>query len=162
MDKVKEIYKILENVKDPKFKKSLMELEMVEEVKVENSIVKLKILLPDERYPQKNRIKDNILSALQRLEGIENVEINFTEMHADEKRKILEKENPLKVNHPFWGTNIIAVGSGKGGVGKSTVTANLAFALQREGNKVGIIDRISDLHIPRLMGLEEEGSGERH
>jgi ATP-binding protein involved in chromosome partitioning len=157
MDTREKVYQVLKKVQDPELKKSLVELEMVEEVIVEGSTARIKIALTTKGCPMKNKIKGDITDALQNIKEIDHVEITFGEMTPQKKKKIMARCNPLKINPAFNNAHVIAIGSGKGGVGKSTFTANLAFALQNLGYKTGIMDAdVYGFSIPRLMGLEGE------
>ncbi|HBT20215.1 MAG TPA: MRP family ATP-binding protein [Peptococcaceae bacterium] len=155
MDLKEKIYKALEKVQDPELKKSLVELGMVEEVEAEGGSAKIKIVLTTKGCPLKNKIKSDVEQAVLEIEGIKEVEVIFGEMSPEMKKRIFFNLDMEKIAQVFKNTNVVLVGSGKGGVGKSTLTANFAFAAGKLGFNVGILDAdFYGFSIPRLVGLE--------
>ncbi|AEB11615.1 Mrp/NBP35 family ATP-binding protein [Marinithermus hydrothermalis] len=135
----------LRGVNDPELHKDLVSLGMVEQVVVDGRKVAVKINLTTPACPLKGQIEGEVRAALERI-GAEHVEITFG----------ASVRGPQQL--PLPGVkNVVAVGSGKGGVGKSTVAVNLAIALSQEGARVGLLD--GDIYGPsqaRMLGLEGE------
>ncbi|MBN2909309.1 Mrp/NBP35 family ATP-binding protein [Polycladomyces sp. WAk] len=162
----------LRDVKDPEINKSLVELNMIRNIRIQGKKVSLDVILTIQGCPLKERIREDVVQSIQAL-GAEDVDVRFGSM-TDEERSSLsarlqaERRGPSAAGGPMPGqpispllaedspTRFIAVASGKGGVGKSTVTVNLAVALAREGKKVGIIDAdIYGFSVPDMMGIEQ-------
>ena len=153
MDK-KDIIEALKKVYDPELNKNLIELNMVKNISEKNGKVKVEVALTTMACPMKNTMKDDIVNELSSLYGVKEVEVEFGEMTDIEKQSIFGK--PESLNN-FQNTTVLAIGSGKGGVGKSTVTANLAVTLSNMGYNVGLIDAdILGYSIPQIMGIKEE------
>lgn len=150
------IYEGLKKVDDPEIKKSLVELDMISDVVVEEGNVIVNVTLTTMGCPLKNTISDDIEKELKKIEGIDEVEVVFGEMTPEQKQKLVEKLQGKKENKdPFKDTRVIAIGSGKGGVGKSTVTANLAVELSQMGYNIGLIDAdILGHSIPQILGIK--------
>ena len=130
----------LRNLPDPEIGRSLGELGMLRGVQVgENNAVVVQIELPTPAYPRRERITDAVTEALATVPEIGPITVDFT---AIVKGKNTGGSIGLKVK------NVIAVGSGKGGVGKSTVATSLAFGLQHLGCKVGLLD--ADVYGPSV------------
>ncbi|MEN9715856.1 MAG: hypothetical protein RJA35_1323 [Actinomycetota bacterium] len=113
--------------------------------------------------PAANKIEAEVIAALESVAGVGNARANMTVMNTDERTALKEKlraVKPARVN-PFDETSltrVLLIGSGKGGVGKSSVTANLAMALAAQGNRVGLIDAdIFGFSIPGQVGLGSAG-----
>ncbi len=154
LDKEK-IYKVLKNVKDPELKRSLIELNMIKDIFIEDGKVKIHVALTTMGCPLKNKIKEDIIKEVKTVNGVEEVIVEFGEMSKEDKEKIFGSEEP-SINS-FENTTILAIGSGKGGVGKSTVTANLAVTLSHKGYNVGLLDAdILGYSIPQIMGIKNE------
>ena len=146
------IVKALGNVNDPELGKSLVELNMVQTVSFDSGVAKVTVALTTVGCPLKATMKDDIVSELKKIDGVEDVEVEFTQMSQEDLEKVMEKK--INISND---TTIVAVGSGKGGVGKSTVTANLAATLNNLGYKVGVIDAdILGYSIPQIMGIKDE------
>lgn len=146
------IVEALKNVNDPELGRSLVELNMIQTVSFDSGVVKVTIALTTMGCPLKATMKDDIVRELKKIDGVEGVEVQFTQMSQENLEKIMEKK--INISND---TTIIAVGSGKGGVGKSTVTANLAATLNNLGYKVGVIDAdILGYSIPQIMGIKDE------
>jgi ATP-binding protein involved in chromosome partitioning len=142
-----QVRNVLRNVNDPEIGRSLMDLDMVHEVQVgDGNAVTISVQLPTTAYPRRERMTQAIQAVLAaKLPDVGPVEVRFSS-------KVKGKQSGgaigLKVQ------NVIAVGSGKGGVGKSTVAASLAVGLQMSGAKVGLMD--ADIYgpsIPHLLGV---------
>jgi Mrp family chromosome partitioning ATPase len=147
------IRQALEKVMHPGLKRNLVELGMVRDVEVQDSQVNFTLALPSLASSLKDQIVAEAKAAVLAVDGVKEVEVELTEMSAEEKKRILPNHDQPGVAERFNRIeHIIAVMSGKGGVGKSLVAGLLAVALRREGHQVGVLDAdITGPSIPRMF-----------
>jgi len=153
------IRKALGNVIDPELHKPLPELGMVESVDFSAGVAKIGILLTIVGCPMKDRLKADITKALSKIEEVKSIEVIFGVMNEEQRNNVKKlirggREKFIPFAQPDSLTRVLGIASGKGGVGKSSVTVNLAVAAAKRGLKVGILDADVYGHsIPRLMGI---------
>ena len=159
MSTIEAINKALNNVIDPELHKPLPELGMVESVDFKEGKAVIRILLTIVGCPMKDRLKNDIDKALVEISEIKTIEVIFGVMSEEQRnnvKKIIRggREKFIPFAQPDSLTRVLGIASGKGGVGKSSVTVNLAVAAALQGLKVGILDADVYGHsIPRLMGM---------
>jgi ATP-binding protein involved in chromosome partitioning len=146
----------LRAVQDPELHRSIVDLNMVEDILLDGDSITAKIKLTIPACPLKNKINQDVTEALAKLEGVGRVKVEFGAMTPDERvnlrKQILGDAKDDTV--PHIADKLIAISSGKGGVGKSTVTANLARAFAESGMKVGVLDAdVYGFSIPRMLGV---------
>ena len=148
-----QVRQALEKVMHPGLKRNLIELGMVRDVKIQDSQVKFTLALPSLASSLKDQIVAEARAAVLSLDGVKEVGVELTEMSAEEKKRILPDQDQPGVAERFNHIeHIVAVMSGKGGVGKSLVAGLLAVALRWEGHQVGILDAdITGPSIPRMF-----------
>lgn len=155
-----QVVQALEEVQDPELGKSLVELGMVHDVEVDDGAVCFTLALTTLPCPLRDSIVEDARQAVLGVDDVKSVDVELREMTKEEKQRIwpehpeeqttgvAEKLNDVK--------HVIAVMSGKGGVGKSSVAALLAVALRRRGNRVGVLDAdITGPSIPKMFGLHD-------
>ncbi|MCS6964296.1 Mrp/NBP35 family ATP-binding protein [Thermoflexus sp.] len=141
-----QVLDVLRRVKDPELGRDIVSLGMVREVRVEGDRVALTVVLTTPACPLTERIEADIREALQALPGVRAVDLRMTAQVPSHAR--LQTIEGLTIK------NILAVGSGKGGVGKSTMAANLAVALAGMGAVVGLMDAdVYGPNIPEMLGV---------
>ncbi|MCS7251672.1 MAG: Mrp/NBP35 family ATP-binding protein [Thermoflexus sp.] len=141
-----QVLDVLRRVKDPELGRDIVSLGMVREVRVEGDRVALTVVLTTPACPLTERIEADIREALQALPEVRAIDVHMTAQVPSHAR--LQTIEGLTIK------NILAVGSGKGGVGKSTVAANLAVALAGMGAVVGLMDAdVYGPNIPEMLGV---------
>ncbi|MFD0865184.1 Mrp/NBP35 family ATP-binding protein [Tessaracoccus lubricantis] len=151
----------LHTVEDPEIRRPITDLGMVDDIRADDSgNVFVRVLLTVSGCPMRSEIIGRVTKAVSAVEGVSNVDVELGVMN-DEQRQAMRTmlrggvaERKIQFAEPGNLTRVIAVASGKGGVGKSSVTVNLALALARQGRSVGILD--ADIYghsIPDLLGL---------
>ena len=154
------VLKHLSGVYDPELGVNIVDLGMVKDVVFNGSEITIKLALTIADCPMRNQIESEITRKLELIEGVESINIETTAMDQKDRSALMEKarkkarENaePTKINPR---TRVLAIGSGKGGVGKSTLSTNIALGLAKQGFKTGLLDAdIWGFSIPRLLGVE--------
>jgi ATP-binding protein involved in chromosome partitioning len=153
----------LATVDDPEIRRPITDLGMVKGFTVAGNSVLVELLLTVAGCPLRDKLNNDITAALTKIPGITSVSIDFGVM-SEEQRKALQTtlrggsasaEPVIPFAQPGSRTRVYAVASGKGGVGKSSVTVNLAAALAKRGLSVGVVD--ADIYghsVPRMLGVE--------
>jgi len=153
------IREALSKVSDPELHRSITELGMVESIEVDRKKARIHILLTIAGCPMRDRLEKDIRAAALDVEGISEIELTFGAMNEEQRdavKKLMRggRDKTIQFADPSSLTRVIGVASGKGGVGKSSMTVNLAVAAARKGLKVGILDADVYGHsVPRLMGV---------
>jgi ATP-binding protein involved in chromosome partitioning len=156
-----EILAALERVIDPELKRSVVELDMVREVGMSNGRVELTIALTVAGCPLRASFEQQVEEALRDVPGVESVALSFTVMTPEEKALlttklrggVAERTPGISVDAT---TRVVAVASGKGGVGKSSLAANLAAAFSSLGRRTGILDAdVYGYSIPHMLGIRQ-------
>ena len=159
MNLIEALNEALTTVQDPELHRSITELGMVEELTEDNGAVSIKILLTISGCPMQDRLRGDITTALKNVKGVKTVDLAFGVMSQEQRdyvKKVVRggREKTITFAQPESLTRVIGIASGKGGVGKSSVTANLGVAFAKKGLRVGILDAdVYGQSIPRLMGL---------
>ncbi|CAB4628185.1 unannotated protein [freshwater metagenome] len=148
-------------VVDPELRRSLGELGMIESVDIDGALARITVLLTIEACPKRSVIDGDVRAAALAMDGIETVDLTLGVMSPEARKALSSRLHSGRTAEDRFGpkslVRVIAVSSGKGGVGKSTVAANLAVALAARGQKVGLLD--ADVHgfsIPGLLGIPDE------
>jgi len=148
----------LRGVNDPEIGRSIVELGMVRDIQVNDNEVSVTLALTTMACPLKSRISGDIKAAILAVNGDLSVDVKLAEMTAEEKAKVFGPSQTVPMmSEPFNDVkHVIAVLSGKGGVGKSSVAALLAVALRRQGQTVGVLDAdITGPSIPHMFGVSK-------
>jgi ATP-binding protein involved in chromosome partitioning len=141
------VLEVLKPVQDPELQKSLVELNMIRNIQVDGGLVKFTVVLTTPACPLKEFIVDECKQAVKTLSGVTDVQVEVT-AEIPQQKALPDRTGIAGVK------NIIAISSGKGGVGKSTVAANVAVALAQLGAKVGLLDAdIYGPNAPLMLGL---------
>ncbi len=152
-----EILKSLEVVIDPELHRSIVELDMVRSIELSaNGVVDVTVSLTTPGCPIKGHFQTAVASAVSALAGVTHVNVYFDVLTDEQKGALQQKlgRGTLPEGALAQVANVLCIGSGKGGVGKSTLTANLAAALAAEGKRVGVLDAdVWGYSIPRMFGL---------
>ena len=142
------ILEVLRPVQDPELQKSLVELNMIRDIQIEDSKVSFTLVLTTPACPLREFIVEDCQKAVKQLPGVETVEVNVT-AETPQQKSLPDRQSVAGVK------NIIAISSGKGGVGKTTVAVNVAIALALKGAKVGLLDAdIYGPNTPTMLGLD--------
>lgn len=160
---VEQIQAALATVNDPEIKRPITELGMVEDVKVAASgAVNVHVLLTVAGCPLKDTINREVTAAVTKVAGVTSVHLELGVMTQDQRQKLqrdlrggqAQREIPFARSDSL--TRVLAVASGKGGVGKSSITVNLAVAMARQGLKVGVLDADVYGHsVPAMLGVAD-------
>jgi len=157
---LQKIHSALAGVSDPELHRPLPDLGMVESVSFKDGSAHIKILLTISGCPMRDRLSADINAAVSKVAGVTEIKLDFGVMNEAQRenvKKLLRngREKFIPFAQPDSLTRTIGIASGKGGVGKSSVTVNLARALVLRGFSVGILDADVYGHsIPRLLGIE--------
>lgn len=156
-----QVMKTLEGVNDPELGGNVVELGMVSDVNIDGDLVEIGLALTIAECPMRDQIEGDTRRRIQSMPGVERVEIRTTAMTKKQRselmnvarRKARENAEPTQVSST---TRVIAIASGKGGVGKSSISVNVAVGLAESGFKVGLLDAdIWGFSIPRMVGTTE-------
>jgi ATP-binding protein involved in chromosome partitioning len=155
------VIEALRPVDDPELRRSLVDLEMVKSVSVTHGFVRVTVSLPAPEYPSRGEVRDRVAAAVGAVPGVEGVTVDFASMSEAEQQALAGRLQPEGPNgareNPFThsSTRVLAVASGKGGVGKSSVTTNLAIALAQAGHEVAAMDAdVWGFSMPRMLGVD--------
>lgn len=165
-----QILEALRDVQDPELHRSIVELNMVREIAVEDGRVAVEVLLTISGCPLRETIAQAVTERIRAIPGVSDVDVRLGVMDQEQRQALVRQlhggglpaamdgatppSNPQGLLAEGSTTRVIAIASGKGGVGKSTVTANLAVAMALEGRRVGVIDAdIYGFSIPRMLGV---------
>lgn len=141
-----QVMSALSTVMDPDLNQDLVSLGMIENLKVEDSKVSLDVILTTPACPLRHKIEKDVRDAVGKVDGITDIKVNMGSR--------VRSANPVKIDVNQFG-HVIAVGSGKGGVGKSTIAVALATSLAQDGARVGLLDAdIYGPNIPRMLGID--------
>jgi ATP-binding protein involved in chromosome partitioning len=169
-----EIVEALRPVEDPELHRSIVDLDMVRSVGIEGPDVVVQVALTVQGCPLRNEITNRVTAAVEALDGVGRCSIDFTVMTDEERAHLREKlhgdPGATAGSHQGHGhaegrvipfadagsrTRVLLVASGKGGVGKSSVTTNLSIALANRGHSVAIVDAdVWGFSIPRMLGVD--------
>ena len=143
------VLEILRPVQDPELQKSLVELNMIRNVTVDGGKVSFTLVLTTPSCPLREFIVEDCQNAVKKLPGVETVDVEVT-AETPQQKSLPDRTSVTGIK------NIIAISSGKGGVGKSSVAANVAVALAAQGSKVGLLDAdIYGPNAPNMFGLSD-------
>ncbi len=154
------LLKHLSSVMDPELGVNIVDLGMVKDLTYNDSEITIDLALTIAECPMRNQIESEIKRKLKLIENIKEVNINIVAMSKEDRASLMsvarknarEKAIPTQINTR---TRVVAVGSGKGGVGKSTISTNLAVGLEKLGFTTGLLDAdIWGYSVPRLLGIE--------
>jgi len=159
---------VLAGVLDPELRASIVDLGMVHDITVDpDGNVMVKVALTTAACPLRGQIGNDVSSKVAGIPGVADVSVEYAEMTQDERSAVMQRARlnasqqapPTEVSAT---TRVIAVGSGKGGVGKSSITANLAAALAARGLTVGVLDAdIWGFSIQRMLGVKGRLAGKK-
>jgi len=163
---VDQVLGVLAGVIDPELKTNIVDLGMVGDIAIDASgAVTVPVVLTTAGCPLRHQIKQDVQSKVLGLPGVESVRVEYGEMTAEQKAAAMsrarfqarEHAEPTEVAAT---TRVLAVASGKGGVGKSSITVNLASALAARGLAVGVLDAdIWGFSVPRMLGIDDRLGG---
>ncbi|HZD17072.1 MAG TPA: Mrp/NBP35 family ATP-binding protein, partial [Actinomycetota bacterium] len=160
-----QVREALRGVLDPEIGRPIEDIGMLKGIRVDDGRVRVDVLITIEGCPLKDRITGDVTAALSPLEGVERVEVSLSPMSEQQRAELVAKLRggaPPQQRTFFTGgdTVVIAVASGKGGVGKSSVTVNLAAALAADGYRVGVLDAdVWGFSVPRMLGVSGQPVG---
>ena len=147
----------LERVEDPELRRSIVALNMVRDVTLDGAAVTVDVALTVDGCPLKDEIHRRVTDAVDAVPGVEAVTVILEAMSDEERHRLRHGLAGSQRTSPFAEgarTRVVGVASGKGGVGKSSVTANLAIAIAAEGFSVGVMDAdVYGYSIPRMFGV---------
>ncbi|HEX5696407.1 MAG TPA: P-loop NTPase, partial [Acidimicrobiia bacterium] len=156
-----DVLKTLEGVRDPELGGNVVELGMISAVDIVGSTVDIGLALTIAECPMRNQIESDTLRRVQSMAGVEQVNVRTTAMTKKQRAGLMsvartkarENAEPTQVSPT---TRVIAIGSGKGGVGKSSISVNIAVAMAASGFRVGLLDAdIWGFSTPRMLGVDE-------
>ncbi|MGI8778353.1 MAG: Mrp/NBP35 family ATP-binding protein [Acidimicrobiales bacterium] len=158
----------LRPVQDPELQRSIVDLDMVRGIRIDGPNVGVTVALTVAGCPLRAEITDRVTKAVQPLDGVQAVDVALTVMTDDERGALKNKlQSPtasgddaapaIPFADPSSRTRVLGLSSGKGGVGKSSVTVNLAVALARLGHEVAVLDAdVYGFSVPKMLGVTQE------